>query len=106
MIGCATVQNHTLLVRRNGIPVVSGNSYESYYQSVRRCWRYGQTKPVTVDVVWTEGEVRIKERLRRKCARADDMYAAIVANMRDARRLTVDHDDTTIIAPRWLCSTA
>ncbi len=30
MIGCATVPNHTLIVRRNGVPVVSGNSYNDF----------------------------------------------------------------------------
>jgi len=81
------------------------HSFESYYQSVRRCWRYGQSKPVTVDVVWTEGEIRIKERLRRKCERSDAMYAAIIDNMREAQRMTIDHDTTPITTPRWLCPT-
>jgi len=27
-------------------------SYEQYYQSIRRFWRFGQTKPVTVDSIY------------------------------------------------------
>lgn len=81
------------------------HSFEGYYQSVRRCWRYGQMRPVTVDVIWTEGEIRIQERLRRKCARADEMFAAIIVHMRDAQRLTVDRSRARIEPPRWLCPT-
>jgi hypothetical protein len=32
------------------------HSFEQYYQSVRRQWRFGQTRPVVVDVVSSEGE--------------------------------------------------
>ena len=31
------------------------HTYEQYYQAVRRCWRFGQTRPVLVDIVTTEG---------------------------------------------------
>jgi hypothetical protein len=54
------------------------HSYEQYYQAVRRCWRFGQTRPVTVDIVATEGERRVIENLRRKAAQADRMFAALV----------------------------
>src|SRR3990167_8868129 len=81
----------------------ASHSFEQYYQSVRRCWRYGQSRPVTVDVVWTEGETRIKDRLRRKCGKADEMFAAIVAHMRDAlrigRRAGVEHAPAL---PSWV----
>ena len=32
------------------------DSFERYYQAVRRCWRYGQTKPVNVHIVVSESE--------------------------------------------------
>ncbi len=35
------------------------HSWEKYYQSVRRFWRFGQTQPVTVDIVTTEGEAGV-----------------------------------------------
>lgn len=34
-------------------------SFEQFYQAVRRCWRFGQTKPVDVYVFMTEEEVGI-----------------------------------------------
>jgi hypothetical protein len=52
------------------------HSFEQYYQGVRRCWRFGQTRPVRVDVVTTEGERGVMENLqrkaqgRRRCSRA------------------------------------
>jgi superfamily II DNA/RNA helicase len=78
------------------------HSFESYYQTLRRCWRFGQTKPVIADVVWTEGEVRIKERLRRKCARADEMYSAIVGHMASSQRIATDRARATVAIPGWL----
>jgi superfamily II DNA or RNA helicase len=43
-----------------------GDSYESYYQAIRRCWRFGQTEPVTAHVVVSELEQQIVENVRRK----------------------------------------
>lgn len=43
-----------------------GDSFEQYYQAIRRCWRFGQTSPVTVDIVLSEAEVRVAENVWRK----------------------------------------
>lgn len=80
----------------------ASHSFESHYQSVRRCWRYGQMRPVTVDVIWTEGETRIKDRLRRKCERADEMFAAIVSHMRDAEDVRLPGLLSAVAVPGWL----
>lgn len=42
------------------------DSWESYYQAVRRCWRFGQTEPVDAYVVTSELEQQIVENVRRK----------------------------------------
>lgn len=57
------------------------HSFEQYYQGVRRCWRFGQTRPVVVDVVSTEGEGKVLENLQRKAAAADRMFTNLVAEM-------------------------
>ncbi len=44
------------------------HSYEQDYQQVRRCWRFGQQRPVVVDRVCTEGEAGIAANLARKSA--------------------------------------
>lgn len=41
-------------------------SYESYYQAVRRCWRYGQKREVSVHIIVTEGEDQIASVIGRK----------------------------------------
>lgn len=81
----------------------ASHSYEQYYQAVRRCWRFGQTRPVTVDLVATEGEAGIRENLRRKSAAADRMFTELVAHMNDALRIErgVDYQVETEV-PAWL----
>lgn len=83
----------------------ASHSYEQYYQSVRRCWRFGQTRPVTVDIVSSEGEAYVRENMRRKALAADAMFEALVRHMRDSVR--VDKVERTIQEriPSWLCST-
>lgn len=60
------------------------HSYERHYQSVRRCWRFGQKKPVVVDVVMSEGEAEVMDNLRRKSEAADKMFAVLVQEMNNA----------------------
>jgi len=62
----------------------ASHSYEQHYQAVRRCWRFGQRHPVTVDLVATEGEKGIRENLRRKQVAADRMFEELVNHMNDA----------------------
>ena len=59
------------------------NSFEQYYQQVRRCWRFGQTKPVTIDIVMTEGDRTVMENQRRKAAQAERMFEQLVARMNE-----------------------
>lgn len=60
------------------------HSYEEYYQEVRRCWRFGQTRPVTVDIVTTEGEKNVLANMQRKAIAADRMFSALVQHMNEA----------------------
>jgi hypothetical protein len=82
------------------------HSFEQYYQAVRRCWRFGQTRPVRVDLVTTEGERGVKDNLQRKAAQADRMFDALVAHMHDA--LTISRRSAASIphipreVPSWL----
>jgi hypothetical protein len=80
------------------------HSYEQKYQSVRRCWRFGQERPVRVDIVMTEGEQRVAANLRRKSEAADRMFTELVAHMNDAMR--IDRQQVTYETeermPAWL----
>jgi hypothetical protein len=81
----------------------ASHSYEQYYQAVRRCWRFGQTRAVVVDLVATEGERGVKENLRRKSAAADRMFSELVGHMNDALRLERGaRYEKAIEVPAWL----
>ena len=60
------------------------HSWEGYYQQVRRSYRFGQTKPVTIDVVTTEGEKNILSNLQRKADAANRMFRELVFHMNEA----------------------
>jgi hypothetical protein len=55
------------------------DSYESYYQSIRRCYRYGQSREVHAHVVLTAVESQIADNISRKQAAALDMTTGLVA---------------------------
>lgn len=59
------------------------DSWEQFYQAVRRFWRFGQTKPVTVHIVSSELEGATVANIKRKEADADRMAAALVMHMAD-----------------------
>lgn len=60
------------------------DSYESYFQAIRRCWRYGQTRAVNAHVVLAEVETEIAGNIRRKESEAEQMTADLVEHMRAA----------------------
>jgi len=59
------------------------DSYEEYYQAVRRCWRFGQTKPVRVCIVTTDVEGPIVANVKRKEREAERMHKEMIEHMRD-----------------------
>jgi hypothetical protein len=79
------------------------HSYESYYQGVRRCWRFGQTRPVVVDIVTTEGGQGTMANLQRKSEQADEMFASLVRNMGEAMGIARPKRDLCKVeVPQWL----
>lgn len=59
------------------------DSWEQFYQAIRRFWRFGQTKPVDAHLVVSELEGATVANIRRKEADADRMAAAMVMHMAD-----------------------
>ena len=79
------------------------HSFEQYYQSVRRCWRFGQKRPVTVDIILTEGERRIMQNLQRKREQAEQMFGNLVAEMNHSLEIQrKEYNTTPIEVPSWL----
>ena len=67
------------------------NSFESWYQAVRRCWRFGQKHPVTVDLITTAGEARVLANLLEKQKRFDYMFQKLVSHMNAAESIVRDN---------------
>jgi hypothetical protein len=87
----------------NHVVTFASHSYEQYYQSVRRCYRFGQTRPVQLDVVATEGEVRVIGNMRRKAQKADAMFTALVREMMNAETIERrNHYTRKLELPAWL----
>lgn len=59
-------------------------SYEAWYQAVRRCWRFGQKRPVDCHLIVAEGEDQIGRVIARKSADHDAMKKAMRAAMKRA----------------------
>lgn len=86
------------------------DSYEQYYQAVRRCWRFGQSEPVDVYIVISAREGAVKANIERKQADCDKMRAAMGEQTREivkkqlqsTCRLTTPYEpQTTMKLPAW-----
>jgi len=59
------------------------HSYEQWYQSIRRFWRFGQKSDVTIDMVCSEGEMGVLKNLKRKVQQSEQMFAMLTKLMSD-----------------------
>lgn len=80
------------------------HSYEKFYQCVRRCWRFGQKRQVTLDVIATEGEMNVKRNMERKEKLASQMFDSVVRFMNDAQIARADCNRMATEVPSWLRS--
>jgi superfamily II DNA or RNA helicase len=87
------------------------DSFEAYYQAVRRCWRFGQAREVAVHIFASQLEGAIVANLKRKESAAQSMAEQLSAETRDAVREQVSGTSrksnpynarTRIAAPAWL----
>ena len=78
-------------------------SYESYYQSVRRCWRFGQKNPVDVHLIVAEGEKHVGNVIDRKAGdhakMKEAMREAMKRSIRGGRDRKVEYDPS--VNGRW-----
>lgn len=54
------------------------DSFEQYYQAVRRCWRFGQKHPVDVYIIISDAEGAVKANIQRKQADAERMTDELI----------------------------
>jgi len=86
-------------------------SYEAWYQAVRRCWRYGQTRPVDVHIMVAEGEDQIGRVIDRKSEGHERMKRAMARSMRAVsmadKETKIPYNPTYLGSlPAWLKSAA
>jgi hypothetical protein len=85
------------------ITVFPSHSFEQYYQLVRRCYRFGQTNNVNVNLILCEGQAGIRDSLKRKDVQASKMFDSLVAHMNDAMHLaSFENFPQQEQVPSWL----
>lgn len=81
-------------------------SYESFYQAVRRCWRFGQTRPVQCHIAMADTERNIWDVVTRKSGDHESMKTEMYAAMKRAheiREIKIDYQPTQPVRlPSWL----
>jgi hypothetical protein len=77
-------------------------SYEQYYQAIRRFWRFGQKKDVTIDIVISDGQTRVMEALQQKTDKAIELYKNLTENVNREFTITSKEFNKQIIKPSFL----
>jgi len=90
-----------------------GNSFESYYQAIRRCWRFGQSRPVEAHIISSDVEGAVLANLKRKQSDALSMSVSMAEHTRayvqsairgSVRDTNAYNPKTKIVVPGWLVS--
>ena len=76
-------------------------SYEQYYQAIRRFWRFGQKKDVTIDIVVSDGQSRVMEALEQKTQKAQELYENLVQSVNGHVDLSTKEFNKQIILPNF-----
>ena len=87
------------------------DSFEQYYQAVRRCWRFGQTDPVDVYIITAETEGAVKANIERKERDFEAMLSGMIAATQELTINNIRHIDrkenkyraeNQMVLPDWL----
>ena len=78
------------------------DSFEKFYQAVRRCHRFGQKRQVTVHIITAETEGAVKANIQRKQAQANEMAEQMIAKMREITRSQIvgSRSNTEVYCPK------
>lgn len=77
-------------------------SYEQYYQAIRRFWRFGQTKDVTIDLVVSDGQQRVLDTIQQKTEKAIQLHKQLTANVNSTFVNIQKEFDKELIKPKFL----
>jgi hypothetical protein len=88
------------------------HSFEKFYQTIRRHWRFGQKHEVNVHLVMGERERSVYETVRQKEAAMESMFNNMRFHMKDLVKKEIfsttskalDYNPTkNIVIPKWFC---
>ena len=77
-------------------------SYEQYYQSIRRFWRFGQKNEVNIDIVISDGQTSVLESLKKKTKKAIELHTNLTNNVNNTFEIKVKEFNQEIIKPKFL----
>lgn len=77
-------------------------SYEQYYQAIRRFWRFGQQRPVLVDLVLSDGQKRVIDALLLKTEKAVELFDLLNLNLNKHLELSRTEFTKEIIKPKFI----
>ena len=93
---------------RNVAFVGLSDSYEQFYQAVRRCWRFGQTRPVNCYVITSSADGAVVQNIERKERQASEMFSELVREMaiyeavnKQSRRNEMVYQEAGAAGPAW-----
>jgi hypothetical protein len=79
------------------------HSFEQWYQSIRRSWRFGQKNPVRIDVISSAGESGVLNNMKRKADQSDAMFAQMVKLINHEIKIEKHKPHTKeAIVPDWI----
>ena len=77
-------------------------SYEQYYQAIRRFWRFGQKKDVTIDLVISDGQTSVLESLQKKTEKAKQLHTNLTNNVNKSFTVSRKEFNKEIITPNFI----
>jgi len=77
-------------------------SYEQYYQSIRRFWRFGQKNEVTIDIVISDGQTSVLESLKKKTKKAIELHTNLTKNVNKNFKIKSKQFNKQIIKPKFI----
>lgn len=77
-------------------------SYEQYYQAIRRFWRFGQKRDVTIDLVISDGQTRVLQALQQKTEKAIELYENLTKNVNSSFVEIKKEFNKEIIKPNFI----
>ena len=77
-------------------------SYEQYYQAIRRFWRFGQQREVTVDLVYSDGQKRVIDSLLAKAEKSSELFEKLNGKLNASYTDSKKQFDKNVSLPKFI----